>query len=330
MSGEPQPAEPAPGRLPDLSVLVVSYQTRELTLACLAAVEAARGALALETIVVDNASGDGSADAIAARFPDVRLERSPRNLGFAAATNRAAELARGEHLLLLNPDTRVALGALERALAFARARPEVGAVGGRTLFADGTLNPSSCWGRPTPWSLFCHAVGLTVLFRGNRLLDPESLGSWRRDSARPVDIVSGCFLLISRSLWRSLGGFDEAFFMYGEDADLCLRLRAAGRACWITPEAELVHHGGASERVRADKMVRLFRAKAQLFAKHWSPARARFGGRMLSLWALTRSLAFGSLAVLWPARAHAAESWRAIWARRAEWTAVLPRGRARA
>ncbi len=310
----------------ELSVLVVSYGTRALTLSCLQALERAAQGLALETIVVDNASPDGSADAIAARFPGVRLERSAENLGFARATNRAARLARGERLLLLNPDTEVRPGALAAALAFARAHPDAGVVGGRTLFADGALNRASCWGAPTLWSLACHATGLASLWRGSRLFDPESLGRWARDDARAVDIVSGCFLLIRRDLWQELGGLDERFFVYGEDADLCLRVRAAGRTCRIAPEAVLVHHGGASERSRADKLVRLFRAKAQLLAKHWTPARARLGARLLGLWALSRAALFGALAPLSARARERATTWRSVWRRRAEWLAQARRG----
>lgn len=307
---------------PELSVLVISYNTRELTLACLEALRRTTSGLAVETIVFDNASEDGSARALQERYADVAdltVIASDENLGFARANNRAAELARAPYLLLLNPDTLVREGAVAAALVFAREHPEVGVVGGRTFFPDGSLNPASCWGRPTAWSLLCHALGFTVLLRRNGVFDPESLGSWPRDSVREVDIVSGCFFLIERGLWRSLDGFDEDFFMYGEDADLSLRAAAAGRPCMVTPAAELVHYGGASERVRSDKMVHLFRAKAQLFAKHWSPGRARFGISMLGLWALTRMLAFRAIGIFRPQARQTAGTWQSIWERRAEW-----------
>src|SRR5690606_2943956 len=118
----------------------------------------------------------------------------------------------------------------------------------------GSLNPTSCWGRSTPWSEFCHAVGLSAAFRGSRLLNPEGLGSWRRDSVREVDIVTGCFLLLPRALWERLGGFHPDFFMYGEEADLCLRARRLGVRPIITPEATIVHYGGRSENKRIQKM----------------------------------------------------------------------------
>ena len=210
---------------PQLSIIIVSYNTRDITLACLESVYAQTRETSFEVIVLDNASSDGSADAIAGRFPQVRLIRHPINLGFAGGNNLAAKDAAGEFLLLLNPDTVVLNGAIDTLMAFARANPGAGIWGGRTVFADGTLNPTYCWKRQTAWSAFCCGTGLSSLFRGSRVLDPEAMGAWNRDQAPEVDIVSGCFLLITRALWDTLGGFDPAFFMYGEEADMCLRAR---------------------------------------------------------------------------------------------------------
>ena len=304
---------------PQLSIIVVSYRTRDLTLACLDSIRATAGDLALEVLVVDNHSDDGSAQAIARVFPEFRLIALEENLGFAGANNLAAREARAPELLLLNPDTELHEDCLQALLACRQAHPEAGILGGRTFFADGRLNPSSCWGRPTPWSVFCLASGLASLFRRSALFAPEGLGTWERDSERQVDLVSGCLMMIPRELWEQLGGFDERFFMYGEDADLCLRAHSLGRPCRITPGARLIHHGGASERVRADKMVRLFRARTQLYAKHWSPLGARFGHRMTDAWALTRRLALGALSLVQPGRRAAAKTWGEIWSRRAEW-----------
>ena len=162
-------------------------------------------------------------------------------------------------------------------------------------------------------------VGLTSLFRGSSLFDPESLGRWERDTVREVDAVTGCFFLIRSPLWRELGGFDEQFFMYGEETDLCLRAWRSGARCVICPEATLIHYGGKSERTRADKMVKLFRAKTQLVEKHWRPGAKWFGRWMLKLWALTRMLATGVLRLIRPSHSGSYEAWREIWGRRAEW-----------
>jgi GT2 family glycosyltransferase len=176
----------------------------------------------------------------------------------------------------------------------------------------------------------CRALALSALFRNSRWFDPESIGGWRRDSVREVDIVTGCFFLLKRRLWERLGGFDRAFFMYGEEADLCLRAAAIGVRCMICPDACIVHYGGASETVRADKIIRLFRAKSLLYQRHWSRRAARWGPATLDLWVLTRLIALSALRFAGPRARSAFETWRSIWRGRAEWhdspPAVTPPG----
>jgi GT2 family glycosyltransferase len=306
-----------------VSILIVSYNTREMTLACLRSVVEQTTAGTYEIIVVDNQSKDGSAEAIAAEFPGMRLIRSQENLGFAKANNVAAKEAGSEYLLLLNPDTVVLDRAIDRLLAFAKVRPEAGIWGGRTLFADRTLNPASCWGRQTLWSVFCFASGLSALFRHSEWFDPEGYGGWDRGCVREVDIVSGCFLLIQRSKWEALGGFDPAFFMYGEEADLCLRARRLGARPMVTPEATIIHYGGASERVRSDKMARLLNAKVRLIRCHWPHSLVKVGVGLLSLWPLSRWVAWSCLIPIRGSSAKvSAKSWGDIWRRRAEWRAA--------
>lgn len=300
------------------TIVVVLFNTREMTLACLRSVFDQTTPGTFEVIVVDNASEDGSADAIEREFGErVTLIRSTVNLGFAAANNLAARHARSDFLLLLNPDTVVLDRAIDCLVAFAEEHPTAGIWGGRTVFADGSLNPSSCWRRPTLWSLLCQASGLSSLFRQSGIFNPEAMGGWKRDTMREVDIVTGCFLLIRRSLWERLGGFDPAFFMYGEEADLCLRARAFGARPLVTPEATIVHHGGASETVRADKMVRLLQAKVLLIRRHWSIGGREAGVMLLRLWPLTRMWAWRFAAVF--GTSGGLETWRDVWRRRAEW-----------
>ena len=302
----------------DVSIVVVSYNTRELTLACLDSVRAGTRSR-YELLIVDNASEDGSADAIAAHPIGTAVVRSAVNLGFARANNLAARSARAEFVLLLNPDTVVHDGAIDRLVAFARQQPAAGIWGGRTLFADGSLNMSSCWGRMTPWNLFCRASGLTGLFPRTTLFNGEAYGGWRRDSVGEVDIVSGCFLLIRRSLWEALGGFDPAFFMYGEEADLCLRAAQLGYRPMITPAATIVHLGGASERTRTGKMVKLLAAKVTLLRRHWPKSSQPLGVVLMLAWPLSRWLALAAASVVRPRYAEAAATWRAIWRARDEW-----------
>jgi GT2 family glycosyltransferase len=310
---------------PIFSILIISYNTRDMTLACLRSI-IAQTHTPHEILVLDNASTDGSVAAIAAEFPSVPLLAETQNHGFARANNIAARRAKGEFLLLLNPDTVVLDGALDRLMAFARRAPEARIWGGRTVFADGSPNPASCWRRMDLWNLFWRASGLTGIFRNSPLFNSEAYGGWDRMSEREVDIVTGCLLLISRKDWDTLGGFDPAFFMYAEEADLCLRARTVLHARpRVTPEAVIVHHGGASETVRADKMVRLLRAKRGLIRRHFPVWQQPIAKALFDVVPVTRFLAFDLIARL-GRRAHATKSadvWTEIWARRAEWRSPL-------
>jgi GT2 family glycosyltransferase len=165
----------------------------------------------------------------------------------------------------------------------------------------------------TLWSVTSQVLGLSSLFRQSRLFNPEGYGGWDRSTEREVDIVTGCFLMIRRSFWEQLGGFDPAFVMYGEEADLCLRARARGARPRITPEATIVHYAGASETVRSDKMVRLLRAKVLLVRRHFPAWQRPLGLALFRLWPWSR--AWGSRLM----RRPGAAGWAEIWARRGEW-----------
>ena len=314
---------PNPALTPDVSIIVVSYNTSAMTCACLASVLEQTRRVRHELLVVDNGSTDGSPVAISCRFPRVSLAALRRNVGFAAANNLAARGARGRWLLFLNPDTVVLDGAIDRLLAFAHQHPEADVFGGRTLFADGSLNATSCWGRPTLWSTFCFALGLSALGGRCGWFDTESMRRWRRDSVRCVDVISGCFLLIRRELWLTLGGFDERFFMYGEDFDLCMRARARGATCLFCPDAAIVHHGGASERVKASQMVRQMAAKRALMLKHWGSPAAAAGVLLLQVRVAVRACGFGLLSRVKPALRDAHRNWSEVWSRRNEWCSFV-------
>lgn len=265
----------------EVAVLIVSYNTRERTLECVRSVLAHPPAAATEIVVVDNDSADGSADALELEFPAITVLRSGGNLGFARAVNIAAQTSAADYLLLLNPDTVVRPGALPALLDFARRHPEHGVYGGRTFREDGELDPSSCWGAPTLWSLTCFALGLSTAFAGSAVFDPESLGRWQRDTVREVPIVTGCLLLIRRADFFSVGGMDERFFLYGEDAEFSLRAARAGMRPVIVPDAAIVHAVGASTGARGRKMTMVLAGKVTLLRSAWSPARARIGVGLL-------------------------------------------------
>lgn len=304
---------------PPLTVIVVSYNTREMTLACLASLRA-ETRTPHELIVVDNASTDGSAAAIAAAFPEAILMAETKNHGFARANNLAARRARGEHLLLLNPDTVVLDGAVDRLLEFALAKPEAKIWGGRTLHGDGSLNPTSCWRRMTLWNLFCRTAGLTALFPRSEIFNSEIFGGWARDSVRAVDIVTGCLLMIRRDFWEQLDGFDPAFFMYAEEADLCLRAKALAADPHITPDATIIHYQGASSATKSGKMVRMLTGKIMLIDRHFPPWQRPIARALFRFGPLSRVVATAGLALIDDRYAPSRDAWAEIWSRRGEWS----------
>lgn len=303
----------------DVSVIIVSYNTRELTLSCLQSVFDHTTRVRYEVIVVDNASGDGSAEAVATQFPRARLFAQEQNLGFGLANNFAARHGRGRYILLLNPDTVVLNSAIDRLVAFADAHPDAALFGGRTIFPHGGLNSTSVWRAPSLWGLVCRAFGVDNVFQGSSYLNWDGYGGWRRDSVREVDIVSGCFMLVRRPVWEELGGFDPNFFMYGEDWDLCMRAGRAGHHCLFCPDAEIVHHGGASEPALEGKMVRLLTTKAQLCRKHWPPVKAALGVRLLELWVLLRLMGYRLFSMIRPPRRLQYDRWKSVWRQRHQW-----------
>ncbi len=304
----------------DVTVIIVSYNTREMTLECIRSVLAQTTIVRYELIVFDNASADGSVEAIRQNFPHVKVIASAQNVGFAMANNIVAKDARGHRLLLLNPDTVVLDNAIDRLHNFAAAFPEARIWGGRTLFPDGLLNPPSCWRRQTLWSVLCYAFGLTLLKRSN-LFNPEGYGGWKRDSVRAVDIVTGCFLLIDHELWRQLKGFDPAFFMYGEEADLCLRARKLGARPMISPAATIIHYDGASESDEAERRIKVLAARVTLIRRHWTGFSYRLGRALYYVVPLSRWLVYGGAGVILAKTKYARQArvWSNVWRGRRRW-----------
>ncbi len=327
---------------PDLTIIMVSYNTREMTLAAIRSCLETTLETPFRLVVLDNASSDGSAEAIAEAFgreSRVELIRSDENLGFARANNLVAAQAKTEFLLLLNPDTEClrvgsgdeggvggrdgGRGSVDALMGFARETPpEIGIWGGRTVFSDGTLNPSSCAMRITLWSMICRTTGLYGLFAGSQLFNSEAIGDWPRDTVREVDIIVGCLLLIRRDLWERLGGFDLKYFMYGEDADLCLRTGAQGYRAMVTPAAEIVHHYSASTTLRSDKIAAVAKARVTLIRDHLPAWQVPPALALMWIGAGLRHLASALGVRLFGARwTVRAKTYGAVWRDRADWLA---------
>ncbi len=316
------------GRNAEISVVIVTYRNGPDIVRCLTALEKAAPGAGLEVLVVDNASGDGTADAArsAAQSTALRAQviERPVNGGFAAGCRTGAAAARGRWLLFLNPDTVIAADAIDALLACARSHPSAGILGGRFVHADGTVDPRSWWGRPSPWSVLCFALGLSTLLRGSPVFDPESPRPWTSDpdQVQRVAVVTGAFMLVKRELWEEIDGFDRAFFMYGEDADFCLRAAALGYRPMVTARAVCYHEGGKSSS-SAGKLILLFTGKATLVRRHFPYGLRRAGVGLLVAGVLVRSAASRLAISVSPVRQRRVtalgEDWQALWAARAQW-----------
>lgn len=305
-----------------LTVVLVSYNTSEQTVRCLESVLDSTPELH-EIIVVDNGSVDDTVDAVRAlSSPRLRVLATGANLGFSKAANLGVADATGEYVVLLNPDTIVKDGALSNLVQFARKNPKHGVYGGRTVRSNGVLDPHSCWGRPTLWSTFCFATGLSTAFPSSSLFDPESLGPWKRDSVREVDVVTGCLLLVPRDTYLKIGGMDERFFLYGEDVEFSLRAIDHGLQPVIVPSAEIVHDSGGSSAATGGKMSMVMAGKVTLFNVLWSTSAASIGRSLLVVGTALR-------AALESVLRRPSRQWRDTWQRRAQWLPGYPDARDR-
>jgi N-acetylglucosaminyl-diphospho-decaprenol L-rhamnosyltransferase len=268
---------------PDLSIVIVSYHTRDLLAACLASLPDAAGGITYEAIVVDNDSRDGSAEMVRERFPEAVVIEAGGNLGFARATNLGLARARGRVVCWLNPDCVAAPGSLAGLVKHLAAEVRVGAVGPRLVYPDGRFQPSA-QAFPGPIRVLYHFVGLRAL-AGAAWLRPL----WRRvgrmagpmtrsylaslDSIaepRSVDWVSGACLATRAPVAAEVGPLDEGYFMYSEDTDWCHRLRARGYDIQYLPAFEIVHHVGASRASNPEAVYHYYRSLLRYFLKYRS------------------------------------------------------------
>jgi GT2 family glycosyltransferase len=253
----------------DLSVIIVNYKARGLLLECLAALAPDLSRLESETVVVDNDSRDGTPEALAARFPGVRVMANAENVGYGRAVNQGIRATRGEFVLVMNPDCQPHAGALGTLLAYLREHPRAAIAGPRLLRADGGIEQSAR-GFPDHFTfLFNRYSLLTRLFPNNRFSRRYLLSDWDHRSVREVDWLSGAFLMVRRAAIDQVGGFDEAFFMFNEDVDWCRRMKLAGWANVYVPDAQVVHRVGASKsRVAPRVIVERHRGMIHYFHKH--------------------------------------------------------------
>lgn len=240
-----------------VSVLIISWNTRDLLRECLSSLLAHQSRARLEIIVVDNASSDGSAEMVSRAFPGVRLIASARNLGFAAGNNLAFEQSLGEYIWLLNPDTQVLEGALDALLHRFELDSRCGAVASALIDARDGHTQRSCRAFPTPSALWAEALGLARAFPRSKRFGFYRMGWWSMGHARTVEQPMASSLLLHRSVILNCGGlFDERFPIFFNDVDLCRRVWDGGWRIWFEPASRVRHWGGASTRQARAAMIR--------------------------------------------------------------------------
>ncbi|MFC7679246.1 glycosyltransferase family 2 protein [Paenibacillus sp. GCM10028914] len=254
----------------DLSILIVNYNTCQLTVDCLHSVFAAKTEYSYEVIVIDNNSQDASVDMIRELFPQVTLIANSDNTGFAKANNQGMDIAGGRYILLLNSDTVVLEDTLQTMIDFMDRNPITGASGCKVVLPDGSLDKACKRGFPTPSASFYYAFGLSRLFPDKPKFNQYQLGYLDSDQEYPVDCLVGAFMMVRRETIEQVGGLDEEFFMYGEDIDWCYRIKEAGWGIHYYPLTHIIHYKGGSARRRPVKIIYEFHRAMILFhRKHY-------------------------------------------------------------
>jgi len=254
-----------------LSIVIVNYNARCFTEQCLHAVAIATSGMDAEVIVVDNASSDGSLPYLQPIFPWVMFIASPANIGFGGASNLGAANARGKFLLMLNPDTLVSETSLHAALDIMKAQPATGALGIRMLDGSGTFLPESKRGFPWLQTSFYKLSGLHKIFPRHKTIARYYMGHIGEGENQYTEVLAGAFMMISLEAWQATGGFDEAFFMYGEDIDLSFRIVQAGYNNFYLAAESIIHFKGESTQRLSPQYLQHFYGAMQTFVgKHYS------------------------------------------------------------
>ncbi|KMQ51774.1 glycosyl transferase family 2 [Chitinispirillum alkaliphilum] len=254
---------------PTISVIIVNYKVPESLCEALKSLRETQLYDQCEIIVVDNASKDNSRSLITETFPEVQWIQLKNNIGFGKACNAGARQARGEFLLLLNPDTMVSKNILVRCIDFIRKKPNVGMIGPKILNPDGSLQASCRRSFPTPSAALFYFSGLSRLFPKSRRLGQYNLTYMNDNESAEVDAISGSFMFMPLSVFREVEGFDERFFMYGEDIDLCWRIRKKGYTIWYHPDIQIIHTKGKSSTKRIIRSRIAFYEAMIIFTKKY-------------------------------------------------------------
>lgn len=258
---------------PEVSVVLVNYNTRDLTIASISSIMCSvlSAQFGVEIIVVDNNSSDGSADAISTAYPEVCIVRSPDNVGYGRGNNIGAQVATGQALLFLNTDTIVRAGAIERLYRNLIDSNDRGIVGPFLENPDGSYQTSMI-SFPTVWRTFCHFFWIDRIFRHVALFADSHMTHVDPTLARDVDVIHGAALMVHRHIFEQLGGFDPDYFMYFEESDFCRRAAMLGYSAHYVPEARVLHLISQSSQSHPWWFFRILRTSRMVYArKHMTP-----------------------------------------------------------
>ena len=250
----------------DLSIIIVSWNAKSYLLQCIESLASETSSHNMEIIVVDNASTDGSPEAVQKKYPYIKLIQNKTNSGFAKANNIGIRQSEGRYVCLVNSDVKVLNGCIDYLCDYMDNHPSIGILGPKIINPDMTLQ-HSCRKFPTLWNNFCSATGLTKILPKSRIFCGEEMQFSLSEKAHKVDALSGCFLMVRRKAIDEVGLFDELFFIYSEDIDWCKRFWNAGWEVVYLPYAKAIHYGGGSS---SNAPVRFAIEKEQAVFQYWS------------------------------------------------------------
>lgn len=252
-----------------LSIVIVSWNVKDLLKKCLSSVFDNQGDIELEVFVVDNNSADDSVKMVQEEFPQVKLIANSKNLGFATANNQAIKQARGEYVLVLNPDTEILPDTLEKSLQFMAGNPDCGAMGCQILSGDKTIQPS-VRRFPKFWPIFLMMIKAPKIFKNLKAINKYLATDFDYSATQEVDQIMGAYMLIPQKAFTEIGMFDEKFFIWFEEVDLCRRIKQAGKKVFYYPEPKIIHYGGSSfaQQSRVTKQMRFFKSAWHYFMKN--------------------------------------------------------------
>jgi GT2 family glycosyltransferase len=253
----------------DLSIIIVNYNTKKLTIECIESIyKAANDYYEFEIFVVDNASSDGSAEAIKSHFPHVHFIGNAENVGFAKANNQAILLSKGKYVLLLNSDTIIEKNTISDMICFMDVCPDAGASGCKVELPTGELDKACHRGFPTPMASFYYLTGLSKRYPQNPRYTGYHMSHLEMNEIHEIDCLVGAFMLVRREAINEIGLLDETYFMYGEDIDWCYRIKHAGWKIYYNPHVKITHYKGASSRKKPLKIVYEFHRAMYIFHRN--------------------------------------------------------------